>query len=62
MKVFSILTANLDKCDKETMKDWKVEIEHGKYGGRRPVCRNVMGKDGVTGMEVFVIVKDGCCL
>ena len=54
--------ANLDKCDKETMKDWKVEIEHGKYGGRRPVCRNVMGKDGVTGMEVFVIVKDGCCL
>ena len=29
---FSILTANLDKCDKETMKDWKVEIEHGEYG------------------------------
>ena len=20
------------KCDKETMKDWKIEIEHGEYG------------------------------
>ena len=29
---FSSLTANIDTCDKDTVKDWKVGIEKGKYG------------------------------
>ena len=29
---FSILLANVDVCDKDTMKDWKIGEEHGKCG------------------------------
>ena len=29
---FSIPLANVDACDKDTMKDWKIGEEHGKCG------------------------------
>jgi len=60
---FSILAANIDTCDSDTVKDWKVGIEKGKYGpmGEDLFAEMCMRKNGVTGMEVFDITKDGCC-
>jgi len=60
---FSILAANIDKCDKDTVKDWKVGIEKGKYGpmGEDLFAEMCMRKNGVSALEVFDISKDGCC-
>merc|ERR1712050_443866 len=60
---FSILLANIDTCDKVTVKDWKVGIEKGKYGpmGEDLFAEMCMRKNGVTGIEMFDISKDGCC-
>merc|ERR1712039_983028 len=60
---FSILTANIDTCDKDTVKEWKVGIGKGKYGlmGEDLFAEMCMRKNGVTGTEVFDISKDGCC-
>merc|ERR1712151_332778 len=60
---FSILAANIDTCDKDTVKEWKVGIEKGKYCpmGEGLFAEMCMRKNGVTGTEVFDISKDGCC-
>merc|ERR1712150_101304 len=60
---FSILTANLDTCNKKTVANWKVGIENGKHGpmGEDLFAEMCLRKNGVTGLEVFDISKDGCC-
>jgi hypothetical protein len=60
---FSILAANIDTCDKDTVKEWKVGLEHGKHGpmGEDLFAEMCMRKNGVTGTEVFDVTKDGCC-
>merc|ERR1712014_390779 len=60
---FSILLANVDTCNTDTVSDWKVGIEKGKYGpmGEDLFAEMCMRKNGVTGTEVFDITKDGCC-
>ena len=62
-KVFSIFAANIEKCDKHTVKDWKVGVDKGKYGpmGEDLFAEMCMSKNGVTRIEVFDISKDGCC-
>ena len=49
------LTANIDTCDKDTVKDWKVGVEKGKYGpiGEDLFAEMCMRKNGTwinTGM------------
>ena len=57
---FSILALNIDTCDKDTVKDWKVGIDKGKYGpmGEDLFAEMCMRKNGVTGLDIS---KDGCC-
>jgi len=60
---FSILAANIDSCSTDTVSNWKVGIDHGKYGpmGEDLFAEICMRKNGVTAMEMFDITKDGCC-
>jgi len=60
---FSILVANIDTCSHDTVKNWKVGIENGKYGpmGEDLFAELCMRKNGVTAMEMFDITKDGMC-
>ena len=32
-RAFSILLANVDTWNKDTVKDWKIRVHNGKYGG-----------------------------
>ena len=45
------------------MKDWKVGVEKGKCIpiGEDLFAEMCMRKNGVPGMEMFDITKDGCC-
>ena len=49
--------------DKDTAKDWKKGIEKGEYGpiGEDLFAEMCMRKNGVLGIELFDISKDGCC-
>jgi len=60
---FSILAANIDSCSSDTVSNWKVGIDKGKYGpmGEDLFAEMCMRKNGVTAMELFDITKDGCC-
>merc|ERR1712190_132886 len=58
---FSVLVANVDKCDRDI--DWKVGIENGKYGpmGEDLFAQTCMEKNGVSKSEAFDITIDGAC-
>merc|ERR1712113_866596 len=60
---FSILYANIEKCDTDTVKNWKMGVENGKYGpmGEDLFAEMCMRKNGIAGLETFDISKDGCC-
>ena len=59
---FSILHANIDTCDKDTVKDWKVLVDKGKYGpmGEGLFAEICMRKNGITAIELFDVSQDGC--
>ena len=48
---------------KRVNKQILVGVDKGKYGpmGEDLFGKMCMSKNGVTGIEVFVISKDGCC-
>merc|ERR1712190_165999 len=60
---FSILLANVDTCNTDTVSNWKLGIEKGKYGpmGEDLFAEMCMRKNGVTALEAFDITKDGAC-
>merc|ERR1711953_934134 len=60
---FSILLANIDTCDKKTVANWKVGIDHGKYGpmGEDLFAEMCMRKNGVAMLDAFDITQDGMC-
>ena len=48
---FSILLANVDTCDKDTVKDWRIGVENSKYGPMwEDLLEMCMRKNGVTGI------------
>ena len=53
----SIIAANIETCDKDTVKEWKVGVEDGKYG---PMGEDLFAETCMR-KEVFDISKDGCC-
>ena len=60
----SILLASVDTCKTKTVKDEKIGIHEIKYGpmGEDLFAEMCMRKNGVIGMEVFDLSKDGCCV
>ena len=60
---FSILLSKIDTCQHDTVKNWKVGIENGKYGptGEDLVAEICRRKNGVTMLEAFDMAKDGMC-
>jgi len=60
---FSILVANVDKCKTDTVSDWKVGVQNGKYGpmGEDLFAEMCLRKNGVTEIEAFDITTDGAC-
>jgi hypothetical protein len=60
-QAFSVLFANIDKCD--TSLPWKIGVKNGKYGpmGEDLFAEKCMEKNGVAKIEAFDITKDGAC-
>lgn len=58
---FSVLVANIDKCN--DMLPWKVGIKDGKYGpmGEDLFAEICMEKNGVSKADAFDITIDGAC-
>lgn len=58
---FSILLANVDKCN--TAIPWKVGVKGGEYGpmGEDLFAEKCMEKNGVSKVEAFDISIDGAC-
>merc|ERR1712099_150942 len=59
----SIFINAIDTCKHKTVANWKVGIEHGKYGpmGEDLFAEMCMRKNGVEHIDAFDITKDGCC-
>merc|ERR1712113_273344 len=60
---FSILVANLETCDTDTVADWKIGVDKGKYGpmGEDLFAQICMQKNGVAMEDAFDISSDGLC-
>merc|ERR1712066_1025886 len=60
---FAILTANVDSCKRNTVANWKVGVDGGKYGpmGEDLFAQICMEKNGVAKLDAFDITKDGAC-
>lgn len=58
---FSVLVANVDKCNTEL--PWKIGVKDGKYGpmGEDLFAEKCMEKNGVAKAEAFDISIDGAC-
>ena len=58
-----ILVANDDTCKTDTVSDWKVGVDNGKWGpmGEDLFAEMCLRKNGVTELEAFDITKDGAC-
>ena len=63
LALFGILVANIDTCDKDTAKEWKVGIQNDKYGSMAEnlIAEVYLRKRRVTMLEAFHIAKDGVC-